>query len=155
VNDILQLKPVRAGETLVRFSINSTIGVAGLWDPATKFDLPNHTEDFGQTLGSYGVGEGPYLVLPLLGPAPARDLLGRISDFYFDPLTYGGIRDAYAWQTGRDAANGVDLRARVGDEIDTLRDSSADFYSMARSIYRQYREAEIRDQSAAEDLPDF
>jgi len=155
VNDVLQLKPVRAGETLARFTVNTTIGVAGLWDPATNFNLPNHSEDFGQTLAFYGVGEGPYLVLPLLGPAPPRDLLGRISDFFLDPLTYGGVHEAQAWQAGRDAADGVDTRARYSDEIDTLRDSSVDFYSTTRGIYRQYREAEIRDQSGAEDLPEF
>jgi phospholipid-binding lipoprotein MlaA len=155
VNDLLQLKSVRAGETLARFTVNSTVGLAGLWDPATKFHIPNHSEDFGQTLAFYGVGEGPYLVLPLLGPAPARDLAGRVSDFFFDPLTYGGLREAYAWQAGRDTVSGVDLRSRAGDEIDAVRDSSVDFYAMTRGIYRQYREAEIRDESAAEDLPDF
>lgn len=89
INDVLQGETKRAGQTLARFTINSTVGLGGLFDPATnKFGVPNHDEDFGQTLAVWGVGEGPYLILPLFGPQPPRDAFGRIVDTYLDPLNH-------------------------------------------------------------------
>jgi phospholipid-binding lipoprotein MlaA len=79
-NNILQLKADPAGITLGRFILNTTIGVAGLWDPATYLGLERQTEDFGQTLGHYGVGDGPYIVLPILGPSNLRDTTGWVVD---------------------------------------------------------------------------
>jgi phospholipid-binding lipoprotein MlaA len=87
-NDILQGEGTRAGETLERFALNSTLGVAGLFDVATAFGVPDHSEDFGQTLGVWGAGEGPYLVIPFMGPDPPRDLAGDVADIFMDPLTY-------------------------------------------------------------------
>jgi phospholipid-binding lipoprotein MlaA len=155
-NDILQFAPVRASQTLARFAVNTTLGFGGLFDPATRFKIPDHHEDFGQTLGFYGVGEGPYLVLPFLGPAPPRDAVGDIADIFFDPLTYSGLREAGWWGAGRQAADLIDLRARNIDSLASLRMGSLDFYATIRSIYRQYRNAEIQNSSGgAEDLPDF
>ena len=86
INDVLQGETRRAGQTLSRFTINSTIGLGGLFDPATrKFHIPGHGEDFGQTLAVWGVGEGPYLVLPFFGPQPPRDAVGQIVDATIDP----------------------------------------------------------------------
>jgi len=79
-NNVLQLKPDPAAITLGRFVLNTTVGVAGLWDPATYFGLERQTEDFGQTLGHYGVGDGPYIVLPILGPSNLRDTAGLVVD---------------------------------------------------------------------------
>jgi len=79
-NNVLQLKPDPAAITLGRFVLNTTVGVAGLWDPATYFGLERQTEDFGQTLGHYGVGDGPYIVLPILGPSNLRDTTGLVVD---------------------------------------------------------------------------
>ncbi len=79
-NNLLQLKFKRTGKTLARFAINSTIGVAGLWDPATSMNIRRQPEDFGQTLGHYGVGDGPYLVLPVVGPSNLRDTTGLVVD---------------------------------------------------------------------------
>jgi phospholipid-binding lipoprotein MlaA len=155
-NDLLQLAPLKASQTLARFAVNTTIGVGGLFDPATRFMIPDHQEDFGQTLGFYGVGEGPYLVLPFLGPAPPRDIAGRIADIFFDPLTYSGLREATWWGAGREAADLIDLRARNIDSLAALRTGSLDFYATIRSIYRQYRNAEIQNSSGTpEDLPNF
>lgn len=79
-NNLLQLKFKKTGITLARFAINTTVGIAGLWDPATKMNLLRQKEDFGQTLGHYGVGHGPYLVLPVLGPSNLRDTSGLVAD---------------------------------------------------------------------------
>ena len=79
-NSLLQLKFKKTGITLARFAINTTVGVAGLWDPATSMNLRRQKEDFGQTLGHYGVGNGPYLVLPVLGPSNLRDTTGLVVD---------------------------------------------------------------------------
>jgi len=87
-NDILQAKPGRAAETLSRFIINTTVGLGGLFDVAGKSDLEGHTEDFGQTLGVWGVPMGPYVMTPLLGPSNLRDTVGGVVDMAFDPLTW-------------------------------------------------------------------
>ena len=80
INQVLQLRPKRALQTTGRFITNSTLGIAGLFDVASGFGIPKHDEDFGQTLGHYGVGPGPYLVLPLFGPSGLRDAFGRAVD---------------------------------------------------------------------------
>ncbi len=79
-NNLLQLKLKKTGITLSRFVINTTVGVAGLWDPATHWGLRRQPEDFGQTLGHYGVGHGPYIVLPVFGPSNLRDTTGLVTD---------------------------------------------------------------------------
>jgi len=155
-NDVLQLAPTRASQTVARFFINTTLGVGGLFDPATLLKMPDHHEDFGQTLGFYGIGEGPYLVLPFIGPAPPRDVAGRVVDIFFDPITYSGLREAGWWTAGREAVDLIDLRARNIDSIATLRAGSLDFYATIRSIYRQNRNAEIQNSSGtAQELPNF
>src|SRR3546814_18400549 len=99
----------RAEVTFTRFFINSTIGMLGLVDIAAESGFPYHEEDFGQTLGTYGAGEGFYLVLPILGPTSLRDGTGRIVDIFLDPLTYLAPR---AFNLGRAATEGVDFRSR-------------------------------------------
>src|SRR4051812_30846411 len=86
INDFLQGNWPRAGEALTRFAINSTVGVAGIFDVATRWGFPQHDEDFGQTLGVMGIPEGPYLMLPLFGPSNPRDAIGLAADFYLDPV---------------------------------------------------------------------
>ena len=89
VNNALQLKPINAGEEFFRFIINSTVGIFGLWDPAKEwFDLEAHEEDFGQTLGYYGVGGGFHVVLPFLGPSNLRDMFSLYPDMQMDPVYY-------------------------------------------------------------------
>jgi phospholipid-binding lipoprotein MlaA len=155
-NDILQVKPVRAAQTIARLAVNSTIGLVGLADAASKLGIPDHSEDFGQTLGFYGLGEGPYLVLPFLGPAPPRDLTGRIVDIFFDPITYIDLREKTWWSIGRETVDLIDTRSRNIDTVENLRKSAIDFYATTRNIYRQYRDAEIHDNSGdMEQLPNF
>jgi phospholipid-binding lipoprotein MlaA len=101
VNEIFQLHPVSALQTTGRFLINTTIGIAGVWDPATPIGLPQHYEDFGQTLGRWGVGDGPYLVLPLFGPSFVRDATGKVVDAQIfnliDPLQLDDVNEGYTY----------------------------------------------------------
>lgn len=155
-NDILQGEFSRAGETVTRFGVNSTIGMAGLFDIATKWGVPYHSEDFGQTLGTYGVGEGPYIVLPFLGPDPPRDAAGQIVDVFLDPTTYIQLREHLWWSVARQGTTVLDLRSRNIDTLEGIERSSVDYYASVRSLYRQARENEIRNGKAnVQDLPDF
>ncbi|CAG1022504.1 partial Intermembrane phospholipid transport system lipoprotein MlaA, partial [Patescibacteria group bacterium] len=91
INDVLQFKMLQAGMDLSRFIINSSVGLGGMIDVASMVDLPKHNEDFGQTLGYWGIPSGPYLVLPFVGPSSPRDLVGLIGDAALNPLTYVSI----------------------------------------------------------------
>ena len=154
-NDILQGEARRAGETLERFTLNSTLGVAGLFDVATRMGVPDHTEDFGQTLGVWGAGEGPYLMIPFMGPDPPRDLAGDVADIFMDPLTYIKFHGSDTWYAVRSGADVLDLRARNVETVDQIERTSIDFYATTRSLYRQYRNAEIRNGAPApQDTPD-
>ncbi len=139
-NDILQGEAGRAGDTLARFLVNSTVGVGGLLDVAEDQGYPFHDEDFGQTLAVYGVGEGFYLVLPILGPSTLRDTGGMVADTFLDPLTYVVDRDV---RFARAAVSGVDLRSRNIETLEELRRGSIDFYARVRNVYRQRRQNEI------------
>jgi phospholipid-binding lipoprotein MlaA len=143
-NDIFQGEGDRAGVTVGRFLVNSTMGVGGLFDIASRIGLDYHDEDFGQTLAIAGVGEGPYLMLPLLGPSNPRDAAGRVVDMLFDPLTYIGIFGGVD-NIGLAAAvvDGLDTRARNLKTLDEIRKGSLDYYATIRSLYRQRRNDEI------------
>lgn len=141
VNDLMQLELKRAGITLTRFVVNSTVGLVGLFDIAEKMGLEGHQSDFGQTLARYGVGSGPYIVIPLLGPATVRDAVGFGVDLFFRPLFYLiGPFDFLIVGTG----NGFVVRASYVEELDLLRESSVDYYAAMRSIYFQRRAKELR-----------
>jgi phospholipid-binding lipoprotein MlaA len=141
LNDLLQGERERAGTTLGRFMINTFFGL-GLFDLATEFGYPRHSEDFGQTLAVWGVGMGPYLVLPVLGPSSVRDGAGRAVDFFvLDPV--GQVTDT-AEAIARATADGVDTRQRLTPQINDLRANSLDRYATVRSVYVQLRAAEIR-----------
>jgi len=157
-NDILQGEVGRGGETLARFTLNSTMGIGGLFDVATtNFHIPFHTEDFGQTLAVWGVGEGPYLVLPIAGPDPPRDVAGQFVDIWLDPWTYWPpIREKFWWNLGRNVVQGIDLRSRNLESLDSIERQSIDFYASIRSLYRQHRNNEIRNgKPDATDLPNL
>lgn len=155
-NDILQGEPDRAGDTALRLGINSTLGVAGLFDIASDWGIPGHSEDLGQTLAVYGVAEGPYLFLPVLGPSPPRDLAGWVGDFAFRPLSYVRWGDQYYWPYLWFGVNAVDLRERNLDTLENIERTSVDYYASLRGIYRQSRQNEIRNgEPDAENLPEF
>jgi phospholipid-binding lipoprotein MlaA len=158
VNDLLQGKPGAAGKAAGRFVVNSSLGVAGLLDPATSMGLAGRNEDFGQTLAVWGVGEGPFLMLPLLGPNDPRDTAGLAIDvFLIDPTNYIRFKDHFWWGAFRQYLTLLDLRSQTFETLQGIERSSVDYYAALRSLYRQNRRNEIRDGRAAptEDLPDF
>ena len=140
INDIFQLEWSDAGRTLSRLVINSTVGIGGLFDPATKWGLPGHVSDFGQTLTLAGVSTGPYLVLPLFGPSDARDAVGLGVDSLFHPTFFflPGV-DALFFNT----SSGFSERESHYEELQALKESSIDYYSALRSGFIQNREAQI------------
>lgn len=144
-NDLLQGETVRAGDTLQRFAINSTVGVLGFYDAADKwFGIAPHTEDFGQTLAVWGTDEGPYLFIPILGPSNPRDLGGFVVDSAADPLNwYLNNTDRDGWIIARTALTGVDARAQLLETLDNLEKTSLDYYVTLRTVYRQRRADEI------------
>lgn len=147
-NDLLQGEWSRAGTTTGRFLINTTVGVGGIGDPASDFGLPYHSEDFGQTLAVWDLPEGPYLVLPALGPSNPRDAIGlAVDSALLDPIgvlnTLGGPAWLRTLSWTRLSVTAVDTRAANVEELDDLKKSSLDFYAAIRSLYRQYRTSEI------------
>ncbi|TNE62657.1 MAG: VacJ family lipoprotein [Alphaproteobacteria bacterium] len=145
VNDILQFKFKRAGETLGRFIVNSTVGLAGLFKASDKMGIPYHREDFGQTLAVWGVGDGPYLVLPFIGPSTGRDAVGFAGDVFGDPVTIGiDQMDEKGANLTRTSIEVLDARARAHALIDQLYKED-DPYVVARSVYYQNRRFEIYD----------
>lgn len=155
-NDVLQGEGHRAVDTFGRFLVNSTIGVGGLVDVAQKTGIPEHNADFGETLAVYGVKEGPYLVLPLIGPSNPRDAFGGGVDAVIDPSTWITWRSSTFFMLGRAGAGIVDERAQNLETFDQLERSSVDLYASLRSLYRQHRQAEINHGKAdIENLPNF
>jgi phospholipid-binding lipoprotein MlaA len=143
-NDILQGQFNRAGNSAERFCVNTTVGVLGIWDPATDWGMPAQQEDFGQTLGVYGVPGGPYLVLPLLGAALPRDAVGRIFiDHYFSPLGYVDYHGKYYVSLGERLFSTVDGRARVIDKLHDIERNSVDYYAAMRDAYLRHRQDQI------------
>ncbi len=156
INDILQGEPDRAGHTYSRFLINTTVGVLGLFDVASRAGVEKHSEDFGQTLAVWGVNEGPYIMLPFLGPAPPRDMVGMLVDRAFHPLNYVGGTETFVASTTVSVVGTIQFRSENIENIETLERTSLDYYATVRSIYRQNRAAEIANgQDVTDDLDDF
>jgi len=148
LNDVLQGETDRAMNTLSRFAINSTVGILGFGDPATDMGYPDHKEDFGQTLASWGMDGGPYLVLPILGPSNPRDAVGKVVDTLTDPIWhYAQNTDKEYIPNERLVAEAVDFRSRNMEAIDDMERTSLDYYAAVRSLYRQVRADEIRNGS--------
>lgn len=154
-NALLQGNLDAAEDTLGRFMFNTIAGVGGLFDPASGAGIPEHDEDFGQTLAVWGVPETPYLFIPLLGPTTVRDGTGILVDYYADPFNrWAWNTDREGWPLGRSAAVGFDFRARNLQKLDELEKTSIDFYATIRSIYRQQRRDAIRNGAQPENLDD-
>jgi phospholipid-binding lipoprotein MlaA len=143
-NDVLQGRAGKAANTLGRIIVNTTVGLGGLIDVASKIGISYHDNDFGVTLGVGGVAEGSYLVLPFLGPKPPRDLLGNFADGAFDPMTYARFDGRGTFLTVRSTFNILDTEAQNMGQVETIERTSIDFYASARSLYRQHRAAQIR-----------
>lgn len=143
-NDILQLKPLQALSDTGRFLINSTLGIGGLFDVATSMGLQKHDEDFGQTLGRWGLGQGPYLVLPFFGSSSVRDGAGLAVDQYTHPLREVEDREARA---GLYLLNTVSLRAALLEAGDIVDEAAYDPYIFLRELYIQRRRNLVYDGS--------
>jgi phospholipid-binding lipoprotein MlaA len=143
-NDVAQAKSRRAGDTFMRFLINSSVGVLGVFDVASGWGYKPHDNDFGITLALWGVPDGPYLFLPLLGPSNPRDAVGFGGDIALDPFTY--VPRGYGLLTLNWARYGlgiIDARAAVLDDLDKIKASALDPYATIRSLARQHRDAAI------------
>jgi len=141
INDVLQGKLHQAGQDSGRFLLNSTLGLGGLFDPASAAGFANNDEDFGQTLGKWGVKPGPYLMLPFLGPTNVRDGLARIPDQYTYPVNY--LEDDSTRYIIR-AVDLLDLRAGLLD-LDAQLERSYDRYAFVRNAWMQRREFLVKD----------
>lgn len=145
LNFLLQLKIGKAVETLGRFTINSTVGVAGLFDVAKRkpFRLPRRSNGLADTLGFYGVKPGPYFFLPLIGPTTLRDMLGRVVDLSVLPATVGKPFTEPLVSLGKGALSSLDDRVEMDAELRDLRENTADPYVATRERYLKRRAAEI------------
>lgn len=145
-NSVLQGDPQNSFVSLWRFLLNSTVGLGGLFDVASDVGLVGRRTDFGQTLALYGVEDGPFLFLPILGPSGVRDGVGRIGDFFMYPPTYIG-NDAVSWSMW--GVTLVDTRSQNWDLINDVEKTSLDPYATFRSGYKQRRANEISKARAA------
>lgn len=144
-NNVLQGEFKRAHDTLARFLMNSVFGLGGFMDLASSNGLEEQSGDFGQTLYSWGVPDGPYLVLPVLGPSNPRDAAGLGVDGYFDPFSYlAAGYDASGATYGRFVVSGIDERSRNIETLEELQRNALDFYSQLRSLFRQHRASVLR-----------
>ena len=144
-NALLQGEPLVAGTSLMRFVVNTTLGLGGMFDLAPIGGPPHQPRDFGQTLWRWGLPEGPYLMLPVLGPSTPRDLVGRVADGFMNPVTW---MMPFAGNIARGTVEGIDLRERNIESLDALRADSLDFYARVRSVWQQRRDAELGRTSA-------
>jgi phospholipid-binding lipoprotein MlaA len=156
-NDVLQLRPKRAAITLGRMVIDATIGLLGVFDPATRMGLPHHDNGFGTTLGRWGVKPGPYLFIPLVGPTNFRDVIGTAVDFYSDPIGRIHYHDRGDVLVGTTVVGGLDERANAESDLEQIESMGTDSYATLRSLYTQKREADIHGGNAVSinNLPDF
>lgn len=140
-NNILQAKLTHAANDVGRLLLNTTLGLGGFLDPASRIGLERYDEDFGQTLGKWGVPAGPYLMLPFLGPYTLRDAVGGIADDFAEPRGY--VKDTTArWSLW--AGDKLDRRVRLLD-ADSVLERTGDPYAFVRSAYLQRREYQVKD----------
>jgi len=142
INNLLQLKLGPAASDLGRVAVNSTIGLLGVIDVASDLEMPKHREDFGQTLGYWNVGPGPYLVWPILGPKTVRDSFGLVADWYSTPVAY---MDPFELRMGMAVLYAVDTRADLLGASDVLEEAALDPYEFTRDAYLQKRLNDIHD----------
>lgn len=148
LNDLLQLKFGQAFQDTGRFVLNSTVGIGGLFDVAGHAGYEKHDEDFGQTLGTWGFGPGPYLVLPIFGPRDFRDTVGLVGDYYTDPVTYvegPGAQNAFR------AVRAVDTRSNLLKAEKVLDEAALDEYTYVRDAYLQRRQNLVYDGNPPEE----
>ncbi|BEP44553.1 VacJ family lipoprotein [Variovorax sp. 375MFSha3.1] len=148
VNNVAQLKLQNSAETFMRLNVNTIFGLGGVLDVATEARLPRHEEDFGQTLGYWGVGSGPYVVLPLLGSSTLRDTAAKPLDMWGDPLGY--VEDI-PWRNSLTVLRVVDTRSQYLRASRLLGDAALDKYSFTRDAYLQRRRSQVYDGNPPDD----
>ena len=144
-NDALQGKVDRAGKTLSRFVVNSTLGIFGIFDVAGQAGIPFRDDDFGATLANYGVGDYPYLLIPVIGPSNPRDLSGKVVDIFLNPLRYLTLPGGIFTSLGHTGLHEVDKRTVEVGELDDLSRSAPDPYAAERSKALERRREELDD----------
>jgi phospholipid-binding lipoprotein MlaA len=157
VNDLLQWKPVASASDVGRFGVNTTVGILGLFDPASGWGLEKHDEDFGQTLGVWRVPPGPFLTLPLLGPSNVRDTVALVVDSALTVYPFF-IEGLYVLvPTGARGVDTVNFRSGILNEVEDAKKSSLDYYAFVRNAYAQRRDALVHDRTdvSAEDQQDL
>lgn len=157
INDFLQLKFLQGGMDASRFLVNTTVGLVGIFDVAKMMALPKHDEDFGQTLGFWGVPSGNYFVLPFIGASSPRDTIGLIGDALFNPLTYVSFFGGFAANAASALATGVDATDTRSDLMSSekiIDEASVDRYDFVKNSYKQRREFLIYDGNPPEESND-
>tara|TARA_B100001123_G_scaffold238625_1_gene267198 strand:+ start:965 stop:1756 length:792 start_codon:yes stop_codon:yes gene_type:complete len=161
-NNLLQGEIKKAGQNTVRFAVNTTLGILGIFDPASGLGFAVlEKEDYGQTLGTWGIGEGCYLVLPILGPSTVRDTIGMVGSTVGggDPWYNVTVRNDTHYFTdfdyyGTQATMGIDFRAKNIESFENLEQNSMDFYASVRSLYLQDRRQKIENSKKVTDTMD-
>lgn len=154
INDVLQLRLGKAVHNTLRFAINSTIGIGGLFDPATPMGAPEKPTDFGETLAVWGVGEGEYLELPFYGPSTRRDALGKIVDMGLDPVRMFIPKDKRWIDTFAQIAAKIGDRGRYTETFDSILYDSADSYAQARLLYLENRRHDLGQTTSESEFED-
>jgi phospholipid-binding lipoprotein MlaA len=152
-NDILQGRPKRVAHDTLRLVANTTAGWLGIMDVAAKAGLPYVANDFGITLGRWGVGPGPYLFLPLVGPSTVRDIIGSGADFFLNPTTFISYPSRATVAVSMIVVGGLDTFSQSEGELKTLTEDAADPYATLRSVYLQNRQSLVTDNEGAPELP--
>ncbi|WP_172300302.1 VacJ family lipoprotein [Pseudoruegeria sp. HB172150] len=155
VNDLLQANVEDAGHNFMRLLINSTFGIAGLFDPATAWGLPSRYSDFGETMHVWGASEGVYQELPLLGPSTTRDTAGRMVDLFLNPLSYAVTAPETYYIAGSKAVSTLSARGEYADSVDDVLYGSADSYAQTRLLYLQNRRFQLGQTVEAEEEDPF
>lgn len=155
INDLLQLRFKRAGVSATRLVTNSTLGLLGLFDVAARAGLPHHGNEFGVTLGRYGVPSGPYMYVPLVGPSTVRDFLGAGLDFLMNPLHWLAYPDRTEVGVSQTTVGGLDTRVMTEDQLNALLSGAVDPYATLRSVYLQNKKGEVEGEGVPQELPSF
>ena len=142
INNLLQFKLKRSASDVGRIVVNSTVGILGFIDVASNINLEKHGEDFGQTLGVWGVGPGPYIVLPILGPSGGRDAIGTVADWFTDPVTYVNPVEV---KNTLIVLRAIDKRADLLGASRIVDEAALDKYEFTRDAYIQKRENDVHD----------
>lgn len=155
VNSLLQGNMKGTGLSVLRFVVNSTIGIGGLIDAASELGIPDHETDFGETLYVWGANEGAYVELPLLGPSTQRDAVGKVVDLFTNPLSYVVDSPESYYGTAASVAARLGDRGRFSDTIDSILYESADSYAQGRLIYMQNRRFELGQEDESSEIDPF